>query len=962
MDQSIIDYVVNHVEPEQYYTRLFPDIRFGATNNEARICSPFTQENTPSFQINKETGAFYSFCKGNEFGGRTIVHFHQLYYELKTLGDAAKDIYHKFIRPVIDDSKIKEWEKSLRGSPKVMKYLQLNRYLSIKTIKIHRIGFNGHRIVIPIFNQFGLCVNAKFYLPGAKGSAVKMFNYSDESEERSFGSPPMIYPVSVLENVKKLKQSRVVVAEGEMDVLSLISIGVNAVCTTGGCKSWPKQFNEDFRGMRVIVLYDNDDTGKQWSNLPIKQLSRCARSIKRIFVPEKYGKDATDFIHRNKRMRNVSAWNIFFKKANVEIENDPETITEVDLTNVSLDEATSAEYSHKPIRMEGIVTGKVAAPYTLPHKIRYRCEKRDDCESCPLAKIATSTLDYEIDPMDQRSLQMVDKSHAQLTKHLFSLIGMRPSPECKAQIEVLSNYNLELILMIPTVNSRTKQYVLRSGYFIGHGLKSNRSYTFQGTSIPHPKDQKATFLFDKADPLQNEVETFKMTEELKSKLKIFQNKRIRVLAKLMSIAQWQSDHITKIKERLDLHIAADLVFHSAASFMFNEEYVHRGMLDALILGDTRCGKGFVTERLINYYQLGQIASGENCTFAGLVGGCHQSNSQWFVTWGLLPLNNDRMVVIDETSALSQDDIGKLSRVRSEGVAEIVKIVRETTSSNTRLIWLSNPRSGRSIGSYSQGVEAIPELIGNAEDISRFDFAMTVATNEVDSQIINEVNKPDQSKQDKYPSELCRSLILWAWSRQPDQIKFTSAATRLIISLSIRMGKLFSSNIPLVQAENVRFKLAKISVACAARVFSCDASGEKIIVEEEHVEAAYDFLRIVYSKESMGYTKYSNMVNSSILMSDEARLSINAFFDTDFQSDEERMLIVKGLLINHRIRAINLRDYTDGGDDKASDIISRLVRLGCLSRIDKGDFYIKSPGFTKILKEIYDGLKRKNSSL
>ena len=302
----------------------------------------------------------------------------------------------------------------------------------------------------------------------------------------------------------------------------------------------------------------------------------------------------------------------------------------------------------------------------------------------------------------------------------------------------------------------------------------------------------------------------------------------------MSIAEWQSRNVTKIFDRPDLHIAVDLAYHSAPAFTFNREFIHRGMLDILILGDTRCGKGFVTERLQKYYGLGEIASGENCSFAGLIGGIQQIAGRWLITWGLIPLNHKRIVIIDEVSSMSEADINKMSRVRSEGVAEISKILRESTVANTRLIWLANPRSGRPIVTYNTGVEALKELIGANEDISRFDFAMTVAANEVDTEIINTIAEYDTSDKRKYPAELCKNLVLWVWSRKDDQIKFTSSSVKKIIEISKKLGDKYSSSIPLVQVENIRIKVAKISAAIAGRTFSTDDDCKSIIINSKPV--------------------------------------------------------------------------------------------------------------------------------
>jgi len=931
--KTLIQFIRETIDPKEYYKSIFPEISWGGAT-EARVISPWTAEKDPSLSVNGQTGAWYSFSADDEFGGKSIVSFHAKYHECSQ-SDAAKQLFQQFIHPTVDERAIRRWERSLNGTPSAKKYLRGSRLISHKILKRYQIGWNGNRFTVPVRNEWGICVNVKLYDPLAKKRGLpKMLNYHKDDEPRKFGTPPMIFPLPVLIGCEGF----IVVCEGEWDALALLSIGIPAVTSTAGSKSWPDQYTHLFKGLDVVIAYDNDSAGEKHSKkYVLKHLLNVAKSVKQIKIPKVYGKDVTDWILNKKLMRKAKFWEREFKRAKLLVENPEESPDNPDVIDVPLNYASEAQYFMKRVRVNALVSGKDTAPYMLPAKFRVTCQQ--NCDECRLAE--EEFVERTIDPKTPLVLNLTDANQASTRKLMLGLAGIQPRPHCSAKIDVVQTFNVEQVLLIPTLDNTNGQYVMRSAYYVGHGLAANRSYRLEGMTLPHPKDQHTTHLFDTAHPLQGEIETFEMSKDIKKQLNRFKPGKLKPLAKLMSLAEWQSRNITKIHERPDLHVAVDLAFHSVRAFNFNGEFINRGMLDILVLGDTRCGKGYVTERLTRYYGLGDVASGENCTFAGLVGGLQQVGSRWLVTWGVIPLNNNRLVVIDETSSLSEEEIGHMSRVRSEGVAEISKIIKESTQANTRLIWLSNPRSGRPIMSYNAGVEAIKELVGANEDISRFDFALTVATDEVPSEIINAPADNSIKDADLYPKDICRSLVLWAWSRDPDQIEFSSGATKMIIKEAINFGHSYSPTIPLIQSENIRIKLAKISAAIAARLFSCDKTGEKLIIRSTHVRCACEFLKMIYSKASMSYHTFSRSAQAISKIKDPSSIFANL--------GAQRRAAMGGLLEIHQITPDSLADFT-GDTVLAKSLIGELVRLRCISRIEKSNWYLKNAAFSSWLRD------------
>lgn len=550
--------------------------------------------------------------------------------------------------------------------------------------------------------------------------------------------------------------------------------------------------------------------------------------------------------------------------------------------------------------------------------------------------------EFEVAEDPKQALQLIDRPEHILKSQIRARLGI-PS-KCRVHVETTETFNIEHIQLIPEIDYSDKgnPYVLRDAYYVGHGLTPNRGYEFEGFTVPEPFKQYATHVLVKSRPAQSSIATFQMTPELQDRLDVFQPEDGQGIGtKLEHVYRHLAINATRIFERPLLHEAIDLVFHSPLTFRFNGEQIRKGWLDVLVIGDTRTGKGYVAEGLIRYYQLGEIVSAENCSFAGLVGGMQQVRNRWVVTWGKIPLNDGRLVVVDEASALHVQDWERLSRVRSEGIAEIIKIQTETTTARTRLLWLANPRSGAPMNTYSTGVEAIMELVGKTEDVARFDYAVSVASNEVSSDIINrsfaaKIKTP-------YTQELCRQLVLWVWSRKPSQIHFDRAASKAVLQAAQELGRAYTSVIPLIQVENVRIKIAKVAAAIAGRLFSHDTTGEKLIVTQEHVLAAVTFINKLYTNPSMAYDQFSRTVLD--------RTTLKSIKEVDRMVDNleaHALDFVEGCLEQNQITITDITDYAGVDKDRARAIVSALVRQRAL--VKEHGAYRKKPAFINYLKK------------
>jgi hypothetical protein len=344
--------------------------------------------------------------------------------------------------------------------------------------------------------------------------------------------------------------------------------------------------------------------------------------------------------------------------------------------------------------------------------------------------------------------------------------------------------------------------------------------------------------------------------------------------------------------------------------------------------------------LSKFYRAGEVVSCESASFAGIVGGLQQfgANKEWAITWGAIPINDRRLVVLDEISGLTPEDIGAMSSIRSSGVAELTKIQQERTYARTRLIWIGNPRNAR-MADYTYGVQAIRPLIGNAEDIARFDLAMSVASSDIRAEDINRAHDPGDQR---YPREACMSLIRWAWSRTAENVIWAEGAEKAVYSAALDLGRRYTEDPPLIQAANVREKVARVAVAIAARLFSTDERGETLIVRRVHVRAAVAFLDRLYSMPGFGYAERSEEFIEDRKLAENPKNIKMARRVLTHNAGLDKFLRAQG-----KFRRQDLEEILDIDREEANAIISELYRLRMLYKV-KGDVLL-TPTLHNILR-------------
>lgn len=918
---------------EKYYKEIAKLHISSETGDEMRGHCPFHDDKAASFSANKKSGLWK--CFGACQTGGNVYQFHTQLCKAETGESLTIDQAKKDIAVRLGEYKtlpfdlIKKHYELLLKNEKFLRFLTQERGISLEMINAAGLGCDDQRIFIPIVDEDGYLVNIRKYKPHA--SEYKVISY-----DAGYGQA-RLYPI---DNI--LKHDEILLVEGEMDCLLANQLGFHAVTTTTGSGKLKQELIPWFKGKTVYICYDIDEAGKKGAGAVAQQLCPIVRKVCIVKLPitEPSNADFTDYIVKYKKTK--EDFEKLIKQAEPIEYFKPTAPDIMDPTvyDVVLNDAAKKDFYYKKIRMRAIVSGKDLAPYFAPKKLKLKCEQgMKMCKGCPLA-LNGGEMEIDFSLEHNEILQLISCDE---TKQMALIRQKARLPRCnKLEVEVKEVISIEEIRVIPEVDYSTQDadYVTRQIYYLGYGLKPNRSYLMLGITVPDPNTQYATQIISKAVPTQSSIDQFKMTPEVYEKLKIFQTNNIE--KKIAEISEDLTYNVTKIYGREDLITAVDLIYHSALQFNFRGQLVPKGWCDGLIIGDTRCGKTESLIRLIQHYRLGELCTGENISYAGLVGGMSQAQQRWSISWGKIPLNDRRLVVLDEVSSLDVDTISNLSALRSSGIAEIIKIQTERTNARTRLIWVSNPRSGRKLDTYNYGVLAIKELIGRVEDIARFDFAISIAADEVPIEQINKIGH--ETKEHKFTSELCNQLILWAWSRKPNQIKFTKEAEQLVLDKAMQLGAKYSSAIPLVEGAEERIKLAKLSIAIAARTFSTE-DGETLLVKAEHVNFIYKYLDRIFSKSSMGYDMFSSIHKQATELPKESIRRLEEEF-----KEFEAWPLLRNLLLEYQgFRKTELTDQMGYENSESKQLFKWMTQNKFIKMSPIG--YVKQPIFTAFLKNM-----------
>lgn len=904
---------------------------------------PLHEDNKRSAQMNLTKGVWY--CHACRKGGRVVDLIRQksdwVAPAASAKGGRAKvaSMRKRAQKPVeeITEGKIKGWHEALMSDPGLLDELKTLRGLFEETIGRFELGWDKSKgaYTIPVRGADGEILNVRRYQPRPTAGRRKMWGVEGMNV-------PRLYPLRVLE----ADTDDIIICEGEFDALITNQYGFPAVTRTGSAGTWRSDWNQTFAGKTVYLCHDADEAGQDANRRVARSLRRVAREVRIVHLPypvtKKHGKDLTDYwLDRDgdaDELRRLLQESQPYDPGSTQ---EPESVDDAGVM-----EALDSRRVGNPLRLTVTIKGKREPGYSVPRSVHYRCTRDEGakCAFCPLNETGDET--KVLAGSDPVVLEMLDSSTRQVGSILVGAAGV-PGAKCSKLVIDIEEYQaVEILFARPSVDHMNghdaemyKNIKLTS---VGrHDTQPNNTVQVVGALHPDPRRHLNEFQVWDVSRMETSLDRFELDRETLRELRRFQPRPgQRPLKKVREIADDLSSHVTHIYGRPELHAAMDLVFHSAISFDFSGQRLHRGWLELLVVGDTRAGKSELATLLTRHYGAGEVVPCEGATFAGIIGGLQQfgATKEWAITWGQVPINDRRLVVLDEVSGLSTEDISSMSSVRSSGVAELSKIQQDATYARTRLIWIGNPRDGK-MADYTYGVQAIKPLIGNPEDIARFDLAMTVRSSDVPP---SEINRIHAEGRQRYPADICRKLIRWAWSRTPEQIKFTSGAEALCLKMATDLGTRYIDDPPLIVAADVRVKIARVAVALATRTFSTDPTGERVVVRSCHVRDAVAFIDRLYNLPGFGYAERSRELIEDREAAKENIRDIRHYL-------RQRKNLAKFLRGAGKFRRQDVEEILNVDKEQANAIISRLYDTKMVRKL-KGDILVE-PTLHEILRSL-----------
>lgn len=883
---------------------------------------PLHNDTNASFTWNTNTEEW--FCHGCGVGG-TPVEFIEKYYGVsKKVAQNAFIKYEKtgsltFPTEEYIETCIAELQKRPSDIAALTTY-----GISKEIVEEFKLGFDKStaRVTIPIESFTGEYVNVRKYLPlhrRTSADTAKCINHPKCGENVFFPfsafDPENTRAQAMLHswtNGETPEKAPIIIVEGEKDCLVAMSLGLNAITGTSGTGIPMTQIGY-FEGRDVIVMTDTDTAGTKLADDYKRLLTPIVKSISRVKLPQK---DISDYVQQcAARDTEPNIWKFILE------DTLDEEIESFQGDSVLLTKSEDVEKLNTWITLENMsIVGTDPKVYSIPTKLSPKCQNTN-CDKACLAAPGANTIDIDVPPRDM--ISFIDSPDRAQNNFMQSLMGCKHmQAEPKEFINAQKIIFQESAAFMEGMDESSSDHRYGIFLFNGNRLMPTHKYDFDCIRVAEPRSQQNYYVIreakasdDKGIPELSDSGDYDFLRSFKS----IANAHDSIIDIINAhYEQWHD--ILNIEGRPDLFGAIALTYLSMTEIKWRGGTL-KGWLDTMVIGDTRTGKSQMAQRFVKSLGMGSYINGENARATGVIGGVQQMGNSWIITWGAIPMNDKGLLVVDEASGLAIEDIKDLSATRSSGAVTINKIAKGEARARTRLMWLSNPRSGKNLEEYYwKGYGAFTEFIPVAEDQARYDLVLTAAREDV------QVGGHPEENGLKPPIADWQQLVTFAWNATSEQIEYTDAVARYISSKAKYLDDLYGGG-PLVVGVAVHEKIIRLATACA--VFTGSFRGRILVITEKHVDYAIEFMEWTYNKKSLDYKNYIREYKRS-----QDSKGDNATYIRGLISQYPAMSV---LLSANIIRGVQIREVLGISNEEATKLISTLVQKRLLKLTGSGAY-------------------------
>ena len=209
------------------------------------------------------------------------------------------------------------WNNSLINYPnKAKDYLINQRKLNMDDIREWKLGFNGSRIVFPLFNRSRKILGFSNRIIEDNGEA----KYINSPNSKVFNKSKYLYGIDHVDSTLNY----IIITEGQMDVIAANKFGLKNVVATLGTAfthDHATYLIENFKKIESIIFaFDGDKAGKKALVKAAEIAMKYGFSVNYVLLPE--NQDLYDFMLEYKEEAEKKFFSLYFPYYYKEFEED----------------------------------------------------------------------------------------------------------------------------------------------------------------------------------------------------------------------------------------------------------------------------------------------------------------------------------------------------------------------------------------------------------------------------------------------------------------------------------------------------------------------------------------------------------------------------------------------------------------------------------------------------------------